>query len=158
MKELKPKIKMYKKEVPKLNKENFPTWKSLMKLHISRIGDTAWNNVEHAYVDPTGNLTAKQLKARKQHNQAMLEIAFSLSYSEYEDVNSCLNAHLMWDKLAKIYGGDTNINRAKARSLRGKFDCMRMLESENISQYCTRIKDVVNVIRGSTGIIDMKLL
>ena len=60
----------------------------------------------------------------------------------------------MWIKLAKIYGGDTNVNRAKFESLRGKFDDMRMLESENISQYCTWVKDVVNAIRGSVGIID----
>ena len=38
--ELNLKIKMYKKEVPKLNKENFPAWKSVMKLHIFGIGDT----------------------------------------------------------------------------------------------------------------------
>ena len=60
----------------------------------------------------------------------------------------------MQDKLATIYGGDTNVNRAKAKSLRGKFDDMRMLENENISQYCTRVKDVVNAIRGFARIID----
>ena len=31
---------------------------------------------------------------------------------------------------------------------------MRMLESENISQYCTRVKDVVNAIRDAARIID----
>ena len=81
---------MYKKEVPKLNKENFPAWQSLMKLHISGIGDTTWSSVENGYVDPTETLTAKQLKERKEHNQAMLEIASTLSYSEYEDVKDCL--------------------------------------------------------------------
>ena len=84
----------------------------------------------------------------------MLEIASALSYSKYEDIKNCANAKLMWDKLATIYGGDTNVNRAKAKSLRGKFDDMRMLENENISQYCTRVKDVVNAIRGATRIID----
>ena len=84
----------------------------------------------------------------------MLEIASTLSYSKYEDVKDCLNANLMSSTLDKIYGGDTNVNRAKSKSLRGKFDDMRMLESENIFQYCTRLKDVVNRIRGSTRTID----
>ena len=44
----------------------------------------------------------------------------------------------MWIKLAKIYGGDTNVNKSKSKSLRGKFDDMRMLESETISQYCIK--------------------
>ena len=41
--------------------------------------------------------------------------------------------------------------RAKSKSLRGKFNDMRMQEGENITQYFSRIKDVVNTIRGSTG-------
>ena len=68
LKELKLKIKMYKREVPKLNKEDFPTWKNLMKLHISGIGDIAWSTIGNAYVDLARTLIAKQLKARKEHN------------------------------------------------------------------------------------------
>ena len=56
---LKLDIKMYKKEVPKLKRENFPTWESLMNLYITSIEDSAWRNVEHAYVDPTRTLTMK---------------------------------------------------------------------------------------------------
>ena len=108
---------MYKKEVPKLNKEKFPAWKSLMKLHISGIGDTTWSSVENGYVDPTRTLTTTQIKEIKENNQAMLEIAYTLSYSIYEDVKDFLNANLMWTTLAKIYGGDTNANKAKSKSL-----------------------------------------
>ena len=60
----------------------------------------------------------------------------------------------MWDALHTIYGGDKNVLRAKVESLWGKFDDMRMQEDENITQYCSRIKDVVNVIRGATRKID----
>lgn len=52
----------------------------------------------------------------------------------------------MWDKLKTLYGGNDNVLRAKSKSLRGKFNEMRMMEGENIVQYCTRIKEVVNVI------------
>ena len=54
----------------------------------------------------------------------------------------------MWDTLAKIYGGDKNVKRSKVESLRGKFDDMRILESETIAQYCERIIGVINAIRG----------
>ena len=36
----------------------------------------------------------------------------------------------MWDALATIYEGDTNVLRPKDESLRGKFDDMRMEEGE----------------------------
>ena len=50
---------MYKKEVPKLNRENFPTWKSLMKLYISSIRDTVWTSVENGFTIATRTLTAQ---------------------------------------------------------------------------------------------------
>ena len=80
---------MYKKEVPKLNKEDFPAWKSLMKLHISRLGDTSWTSVKNRYTTITGIPTSQQLKEKKEHNQAMLGIASALSYSKYDDIKKC---------------------------------------------------------------------
>ena len=59
----------------------------------------------------------------------MLEIASTLTYSEYEDIKMCDTAKLMWDTLASIYGGDTHVLRAKAKILRGKFDDMKMIEN-----------------------------
>ena len=50
--------------------------------------------------------------------------------------------------------GDTNVIRAKAESLRCKFDDMKMEDGENIAQYVSRIKEVVNAIRGAIGTID----
>ena len=60
----------------------------------------------------------------------------------------------MWDALKTIYGGDKNVQRAKSKILRGKFDEMRMEEGETIAQYIARIKEVVSAIRGVDGIID----
>ena len=65
----------------------------------------------------------------------------------------------MWDALYTIYWGDENVQRAKSKSLRGKFDDMRMEEGEYISQYVARIKEVVSAIRGATShIVDYTIL
>ena len=61
--------------------------------------------------------------------------------------NSMISLHI-------IYGGDKNVQRAKSKSLRGKFDDMRMEEGENIAQYFARIKEVVSAIRCINGLID----
>ena len=39
-------------------------------------------------------------------------------------------------------------------SLRGKFDNIGMQDGENIAQYCSTIKDVINAIKGATSTID----
>lgn len=84
----------------------------------------------------------------------MLEIASALSYTEFYDIKGLDSAKKMWDALTTIYGVDANVQRAKAESLKGKFDHMRMEEGENIAQYVARIKEVVNEIRGATGKLD----
>ena len=88
----------------------------------------------------------------------MLEIASSISYVEFADLKECKNSKEMWDKLKVIYGGDDNVLTAKSESLRGKFDEMTMTEGKNIVQYCTRIKEVVNVIIGSNGKIEDEII
>ena len=94
------------------------------------------------------------MKKKKEHNQAMLEIASALSYAEFDEIKGCDTINKMWDALHTIYGGDKNVQRAKSESLKGNFDDMRMEEGENIAQYVASIKEVVSSIRGDTGHID----
>ena len=100
---------MSKREVPRLNKDNFSAWKSLMKLHLGSIGDYAQTSIIVDYVDTIGPLTADDLSKKKEHNQAVLEIASALNYAEYDDIKGCDTAHKMWTTLSTIYGGDDNI-------------------------------------------------
>ena len=58
----------------------------------------------------------------------------------FDNIKDSDSVKKMWDGLATIYGGDTYVLKVKAKSLRGKFDDMRMQEGENIAQYCSRIK------------------
>ena len=84
----------------------------------------------------------------------MLEIASTLSYAKFDDIKGIDSEKKIGDALTTIYWGDINPPRAKAKSLRGKFDDTRMEEGENIAQYFTKIKEVVNAIRGATTKID----
>ena len=145
---------MSKREVPKLNRDNFPTWKSLMRLHLGGIGDHTQTSMIVEHVDLVGVPIAEDMKKKKEHNQAMLEIAFALSYVEFDDIKGCNTTYKMWKILQAIYGGDKNVQRAKSESLRGNFDDMRMEEGENIAQYIARIKEVASAIRGATGQIE----
>ena len=119
---------MSKREVPKLNRDNFVAWQSLMKFHLGSISDYAQTSISVDYVTPTRPLTVEDLRRRKDHNQAMLQIASALSYVEYDDIKGCDTVHQMWKTLSNIYGGDDNVKRAKRESLRGKFNDMKMEE------------------------------
>ena len=86
----------------------------------------------------------------------MLEIVSALNYVEFDDSKDSDIEKKMWDKLKTIYRGDDNVLRAKFESLRGKIDDMRMMQGENIVQYCKRVKEVVNAIHGTNGKSKMK--
>ena len=123
---------MPKREVSKLNKDNFIAWKGLMKLNLGSISDYSQNSIVTEHVDPTGTLTAEELKNKADHNQTMLEIVSALNYAKFDDIKGCDTALKMWKALSDIYGGDQNVQREKRESLRGKFDDMKIEEGENV--------------------------
>ena len=56
---------MSKREVPKLNRDKFLAWKSLMKLHLGGLGDRAQSTITTEHVDLAGALTGEDMKKRK---------------------------------------------------------------------------------------------
>ena len=100
---------MSRREVSKLNRDNFHAWKSLMKLHLEGIGDYAQSCILVEHVDPVGTLTADDMRKKKEHNQAMLEISSALSYAKFDYIKGLDTTKKMWDALNTIYGGDKNV-------------------------------------------------
>ena len=79
-----------------------------MKLHLGGIGDHSQYYITTKHVESTPP-TTNDLRKRKEHNQAMLEIAFALSYIEFDDIKGLDSAKKMWDALKTIYGGDKKV-------------------------------------------------
>ena len=107
---------MLRREVSKLNRNNFSAWKILMKLHLGGIGDHAQNCIIIEHVDPT-TPTTDDMRRNKEHNQAMLEIASALSYAKFDDIKGLDSANKMWDAIDTIYGGDKNVQNPNQRVL-----------------------------------------
>ena len=103
-----------------------------MKLHLVAVGDTGLKYLDEKYEEPSGTLSVNDIAEKKTHNNMMIDIASRLSYEEFDDIKDCQTAFEMWNKLVEIYGGDDNVRRAKAESLRGQFDQMRTRENENV--------------------------
>ena len=118
----------YKREIPKLNRDNFSAWQGLMRLHLVIISDSGCKYLDEEYKTPTGTLSIRDLAKKKNHSIMMIDIASALSYDEFDEIKDCKTTFDMWNKLNKIYGGDENVRIAKAESLRGQFDQMRMRE------------------------------
>ena len=59
-----------------------------MKLHLGSLRDHAQTKITIEHVDLAGVPTVEDRK-KKDHNQAMLEIASALSYAEFDDIKGC---------------------------------------------------------------------
>jgi hypothetical protein len=136
----------YKREIPKLNHENFTTWQGLMRLHLATIGESVCKYLDAEYKTPTRILLVEDIVEKKNHNIMLIDIASTLSYAKFDEVKDNKTTHAMWTKLKDIYGRDDNVRRAKVESLRGKFDQMKMREDEKIAKYVERIKESVSAI------------
>ena len=57
-----------------------------MRLHLASIGDTGLKYLDEEYITPTGTLFINDIAEKKTHNTMIIDIAFSLSYEEFDDV------------------------------------------------------------------------
>ena len=66
-----------------------------MKPHLGGLGDYNQSTITTKHVDLSASLATNDLKKKKEHNQAMLELASSLSYSKFDDIKGCNSAKKM---------------------------------------------------------------
>ena len=66
-----------------------------MKLHLGSIGDHAQNSIIVEHVDPVDVPTIEDMKKKKEHNQAMLEISSALNYAKFYDIKGCTSVFKM---------------------------------------------------------------
>ena len=65
----------YKREIPKLNRDNFSAWQELMRLHLATISDLGCKYLDEEYQTPTSTLLVGDIVERKNHNIMMIDIA-----------------------------------------------------------------------------------
>ena len=90
-----------------------------MRLYLDSISNSSCKYIDEEYKTPNGTLLVEDIAKKKNDNVMMIDIASTLSYAEFDEVRDCETNFEIWNKLKEIYGGDDNVNRVKAESLRG---------------------------------------
>ena len=129
-----------------------------MILHLATISDSCFTYLDAKYKTPNGTLLVVDIAEKKNHNIMMIDIASSLSYAEFDEVKDCKIPHKIWTNLKYIYAGDENVRRDKPKSIKGKFNQMKMRKYENIAKYVKQIKASVSAIKASRGYIGEKIV
>ena len=89
----------YRREIPKLNRDNFVAWQGLMRLHLGCISNLGCKYLDEEYKTPTRTLLFEDFSKKKNHNVMMIDIAFALSYAEFDEVKHYQTPFEMWNKV-----------------------------------------------------------
>ena len=110
----------------------------------------AWQVVEESFEEPkdtTGYLAAqnKALKELRSKDKATLYMLFQAVFgSGFEKIARATTSKEAWDTLEKVFKGIDRVKQVRLQTLRDELECMKMNESENVSDYITRVQTVVN--------------
>ncbi|XP_011628839.1 uncharacterized protein LOC105421782 [Amborella trichopoda] len=107
---------------------------------------------EEAALDQNQRSVLKE--SRRLDKKALLLMYQGIDESTFEKIFSAENSKNVWGILQNTFKGVEKVKKVRLQTLRAKFDALKMNESENISEYFSRILVVVNQLRRNGENID----
>nr|KYP35059.1 hypothetical protein KK1_043932 [Cajanus cajan] len=135
--------------LPKLTKgANYDNWKVQMEALLG--SQDNWDVVKTGYEEPANtegysNAQLNALKVARAKDKAALYLLYrAVDKSGFEKIANAKSSKVAWDILEKVNKGDERVKQVRLQTLRGELENMRMKESENVSEFITRVETVVN--------------
>ena len=136
---------------------DFEYWKIRMRTHLKAEG--LQTIVANGFEEPenNGDLTAAEMKNLEakycQDAKVLSKIQIGVSRAYFARIATCETAKEAWDFLkTKVYG-DEKVRTINLQTLSREFQNLKMIESEKIDEYCTRVMNIVNEMRNHSDTI-----
>ncbi|XP_060210929.1 uncharacterized protein LOC132637935 [Lycium barbarum] len=139
------------------DENDFEYWKIRMRTYMKAegLGTIVANDYEEPEDD--GELSVAEMKnleaKRRQDAKTLSKIQIGVSRAFFAKNATCETAKQAWESLeAKMYG-DEKVRTINLQTLRREFQNLKMIESEKIDEYCTRVMNIVNEMRNHGDVI-----
>jgi len=134
--------------IPEFDGSDYGYWS--IKIQTLLTGKDLWDVVEDGYVEPAdwSSLSVDDKKAMKEcrskNSLALSHLQEALDRSIFPRIAGCKIAKEAWAVLKAGFQGSDQVKEVKLQTLRTEFENLRMKESEKASDYCVRVKEIVN--------------
>ncbi|XP_070033022.1 uncharacterized protein [Nicotiana tomentosiformis] len=138
-------------QYPRLTKDNYEKWCLRMKAILG--SQDVWKIVDRGYAKFDNEEALAQnekdvlAKIRKKDQQAHTLIHQCLDNAMFEKVADATTSKEAWEILQNSLQGVDKVRKVKLQTLRVDFEVLKMKESKCISDYCSKVKAVVNQLR-----------
>lgn len=119
--------------------------------------------VQNGVDELAANATEVQRNAHKELKKkdckALFLIQQSLDEGNFERISKSLSSKEAWDILSNYHEGDDKVKLIKLQSLRRKFELMQMEDDQKISEYISKLINLVNQMKAcSEAITDQQIV
>lgn len=128
-------------QFPRLDREDYALW--AMNMEVAMEGAEFWEAV-----DPGGAEYAKGAAKYRTDRQALTAIYSAMPKDVLQHLVGKKTAKEAWETIKILHQGHERVKEAHLQSLMRSYECLKMEESETVDQFASRLKTLVNGIRG----------
>ncbi|KAK2451549.1 gag-protease polyprotein [Trifolium repens] len=142
---------------PILDGSNYDYWKARMIAFIKSMDQRAWRAIVTGWNHPMvtaedGSTSLKRVvdwSAEEEtiasaNSKALNAIFNGVDQNMFKLINTCTEANQAWEILQTAHEGTSKVRMSKLQLLTTKFENLRMDEDETISEFNSRLRDIVN--------------
>ncbi|XP_073277698.1 uncharacterized protein [Primulina huaijiensis] len=140
-----------------LDGTNYGLWNVKIRYYIKSIDERAWQRVINGWTPPKkqdedgdslikleNDWTADEVQSSNHNSKALNAIFFSVDMNMFTLITNCTSAKDAWETLQKHCEGSESVRRTKLRMLTSRFENLRMEETETITDYDRRLREIAN--------------
>ncbi|XP_075507612.1 uncharacterized protein LOC142544452 [Primulina tabacum] len=142
---------------PVLDGTNYSLWKVKIRFYIKSIYERAWQRVISGWtppkrvdedgdnlIKPESDWTTEEVQVSNNNSKALNAIFSSVDMNMFSLITNCTSAKDAWEILQRHCEGSESVRRTKLRMLSSRFENLRMEETETITYYDRRLREIVN--------------
>ena len=132
-----------------LDSKNWERWSALMRslFGAQDLSDLVQNGFEEPPANATDVQRATFKENKKKDYKALFYIQQNVDNQHFEKIAKATRSKEAWDILENYHNGGEKVKQVKLQSYRRKYEMMQMEEDQKVSDYFSKMNEIVNLMK-----------